>query len=69
MFVLVAAFDFFSASKMYTSIVKTQGSDITLLLIGNEQMKQALTCLCVTMFLYSARFVALGFAYKAVLEG
>lgn len=68
-FGLVAAFYFFSASKLYTSIVKTQGSDIALLLISNEQMKQALSCLCVTMFLYSARFIAVGFAYKAVLEG
>jgi hypothetical protein len=45
------------ASRTYSYIVRTQGSDISLLIIGNEQVKLALNCLCITFFLFSVRYV------------
>ena len=56
-FALIAAYFFICASKTYSYIVKTQGSDISLLIIGNEQMRLALNCVCITLFLFSVRFV------------
>ena len=56
-FALIAAYFLICASKTYSYIVKTQGSDISLLIIGNEQMRLALNCICITLFLFSVRFV------------
>jgi hypothetical protein len=56
-FGLIAAYFLICASKSYVAIAKTQGADIQLLIIGNEQLRLALNCLCITIFLYSARYV------------
>lgn len=56
-FALVAAYFLICASRSYSYIVKTQGADISLLIIGNEQMRLALNCFCITLFLFSVRFV------------
>jgi len=64
-FTLVAAYFFLCASKSYVAIVKTQGADIALLIIGNEQLKLAIKSLCITIFLYSARY-ALASVYLRV---
>jgi len=55
-FGLIAAYFLICASRSYVAIVKTQGADIPLLIIGNEQLRLALNCLCITIFLYSARY-------------
>ena len=67
-FGLVAAYFFMCASRSYMAIVKTQGADIPLLLIGNEQLRLALNCLCITLFLYSARFALASIPLKAVVQ-
>jgi hypothetical protein len=67
-FGLVAAYFFVCASRSYVAIVKTQGADIPLLIIGNEQLKLALNCLCITMFLYSARFALATIPLEAVVQ-
>lgn len=59
-FALIAAYFLICASRTYSYIVRTQGSDISLLIIGNEQVKLALNCICITFFLFSVRYV-LGF--------
>ena len=66
-FGLIAAYFFLCASRSYVAIVKTQGADIPLLIIGNEQLRLALNCFCITLFLYSARFVLGGIPLKSVL--
>lgn len=67
-FSLVAAYFFVCASRSYEAIVKTQGADIALLIIGNEQLRLALNCLCITLFLYSARFALAGIPLKGVIQ-
>ena len=67
-FGLVAAYFFICASRSYMAIVKTQGADIPLLLIGNEQLRLALNCLCITLFLYSARFALASIPLKVVVQ-
>ena len=66
-FGLVAAYFFLCASRSYVAIVKTQGADIPLLIIGNEQLRLALNCFCITLFLYSARFALGAITLKSVL--
>ena len=66
-FGLVAAYFFLCASRSYVAIVKTQGADIPLLIIGNEQLRLALNCFCITLFLYSARFALGAIPLKSVL--
>ena len=66
-FGLVAAYFFLCASRSYVAIVKTQGADIPLLIIGNEQLRLALNCFCITLFLYSARFALGSIPLKSVL--
>ena len=66
-FGLVAAYFFLCASRSYVAIVKTQGADIPLLIIGNEQLRLALNCFCITLFLYSARFALAAIPLKSVL--
>ena len=66
-FGLVAAYFFLCASRSYVAIVKTQGADIPLLIIGNEQLRLALNCFCITLFLYSARFAIGSIPLKSVL--
>ncbi len=56
-FALIAAYFLICASSTYSYIVKTQGSDISLLIVGNEQIRLALNCVCITLFLFSVRFV------------
>jgi len=67
-FGIIAAIFFVGAAKSYRAIVRTQGSDIPLLILGNDKLRQALNCLTVTMLLYSARFVLMGLIFKVVLE-
>ena len=67
-FGLVAAYFFVCASRSYVAIVKTQGADIPLLIIGNEQLRLALNCLCITLFLYSARYALATIPLKAVIQ-
>ena len=67
-FGLVAAYFFGCASRSYVAIVKTQGADIPLLIIGNEQLRLALNCLCITLFLYSARYALATIPLKAVIQ-
>jgi hypothetical protein len=66
-FGLIAAYFFLCASRSYVAIVKTQGADIPLLIIGNEQLRLALNCFCITLFLYSARFALGAIPLKSVL--
>jgi hypothetical protein len=67
-FGLVAAYFFLCASRSYYAIVKTEGADIPLLIIGNEQLRLALNSLCITLFLYSARFALASFSLKAIVQ-
>ena len=67
-FALIAAYFLISASKTYSYIVKTQGSDISLLIIGNEQMRLALNCVCITLFLFSVRFVLATPLWNAIVQ-
>lgn len=67
-FGLIAAIYFVGAAKLYRAIVKTQGTDIHLLILGNEKIRQAIKCLSIAIFLYSARLVLMGLLFKAVLE-
>jgi len=57
-FALISAYFLICASRTYDYIVRTQGSDISLLILGNEQMKLALNCVCITLFLFSVRYVS-----------
>jgi len=69
-FGLVAAVFLISASKAYIGIVKTQGNDIPLLIIGNNKMWEALNCLSITMILYAVRFILIPLlGFRMAIEG
>ena len=67
-FGLIAAYFLICASRSYMAIVKTQGADIQLLIIGNEQLRLALNCLCTTIFLYSARYALASLFLAPVIQ-
>jgi hypothetical protein len=67
-FALIAAYFLICASRTYSYIVKTQGADIPLLVIANEQIRLGLNCLCITLFLYSARYALATIPLKAVIQ-
>ena len=67
-FGLIAAYFLLCASRSYVAIVKTQGADIPLLIIGNEQLRTGLNCLCIALFLYSARHFLGSFVLTPIIE-
>lgn len=68
-FGLVAAVFLISASKAYIGIVKTQGNDIPLLIIGNNKMWEAINCLSITIVLYAVRFILIPLlGFQVVVE-
>ena len=67
-FALIAAYFFISASRTFSCIVKTQGADIQLLVIGNEQIKLGLNSLCITIFLFSLRYALAAIPLRSIFQ-
>ena len=67
-FALISAYFLVCASRTYSYIVKTQGADIPLVVIGNEQIRLGLNCLCITIFLFSLRYALAAIPLKSIVQ-